>query len=157
MTTYRQALQRESDKRYDFTSSTGSTQAHAVGYCAGWREPAAGEEATRLEKQFGPGFVQSLNLELEAKRQHQAKYHTDGHATAAEACACFHQYELDNELEFKTKPVDEATELHRCQAASCKEFTAGIAFLGQHRHFYLCDMHRNRDEVEKLVTKKDPP
>ena len=155
MTTYHQALQRESDKRWDFTSSTGSSSAYPIGYCAGWKEPPGPEEAAKLDARLGRGFSERLTKEIEAKREHQAKYHTDGHATAAEADACFRRYELDQELQFFTMPVEKAETLHRCQAPECKEFTAGLASLGQHRHFYLCDAHRNRDTVELLITKKD--
>jgi hypothetical protein len=151
MTTYIQALQRESDKRWDMTSGTGSSAAHAIGYCAGWREPATGEEAERLEKQLGSGFVESLNRDTEAKRPHQAKYHRDGHATAAEADACYQQYQLDNELEFYGKPTGKVDTLHACKRPGCSEFTAGMARLGQHRHFYLCDEHRNRETVEFIL------
>src|SRR5512134_1548152 len=88
MTTYRQALQRESDKRWDFTSSTGSTKAHPIGYCAGWRDVPSPEVAADLDARLGAGFAERLAAEIEEKRQHQGKYHTDGHATAAEADAC---------------------------------------------------------------------
>jgi hypothetical protein len=153
MTTYHQALQR-TDGRWDFTSSTGSTKPHPLGYCAGWKEPPMGEESKRLEGQFGDGFVKRLTADIEAKRQHQAKYHSDGHATEREACDCFRQYELDNELEFRTMPKEQAETLHKCQAPECGEFTAGLASLGQYRHFYLCDAHRNRDVVEALASKR---
>ncbi len=144
MTTYYEARQRDSDKRWDFTSSTGSGGTCPIGYCAGWREMTAHDVA-----RFGEGFAQSLHNEIEAKRVHQAKYHKDGHATAEEACACYREWELDNDLKFFTKPIEEAKELHRC--AECQEFTAGLACLGQHRNWYLCDAHRNRETVEKLA------
>lgn len=158
MTTYRQALKRESDGRYDFTSSTGSSGAYALGYCAGWKEPPGPEEAAKLDARLGDGFAARITADIEKKRPFQAKYHKEGHADAAEACECYRQYELDHELKFKTKPKEESDQLHRCQAiGGCAEFTAGIAFLGQYNHFYLCDSHRNRDEVEKLINKKDSP
>lgn len=155
MTTYRQALQRESDKRWDFTSSTGSTKPRPIGYCAGWKEPPGPEEAAELDKRLGEGFAERLTAEIEEKRPHQAKYHTTGHDSELEACSCYKQYELDNELVFKGPPEDSRT-LHRCEAAlGCGEYTAGIAFLGQYRHFYLCDVHRNRDEVQKIIFQKE--
>lgn len=150
MTTYIQALQRESDRRWDKTSGTGSTKPHAIGYCAGWKEPATGEEAVRLERQFGPGFVERMNADIEARREHQAKYHTDGHATAAEADECYQRYELDQELNFYA-PRTEPDSLHKCRAPGCSEFTAGLATLGQHRNMWLCDKHRNREAVELIL------
>lgn len=152
MTTYRQALQRETDKRYDFTSSTGSSAAYAIGYCAGWKEMADYGTAA-WDKTLKDG----LERAIEEKRPHQAKYHIDGYATAAEAHACYRQYELDNELEFKTLPMKEAETLHKCQAPECEEFTAGTAFLGQYTHFHLCDTHRNREAVEAILNKKSAP
>lgn len=151
MTTYYQALQRESDKRYDYTSSTGSTQPHPIGYCAGWKEMV--DYGTAAWDQM---LKESLVRDIEEKRPFKDKFHRDGHATAAEAEACYRQYELDHHLHFETMPLEKAETLHRCKAPECGEFTAGIAFLGHHRHFYLCDTHRNRVTVEKLIAKKDP-
>src|SRR6185503_14244261 len=105
-----------------------------------------------LDAQLGQGFAIRIAESMEKKRPFQAKYHTEGHADAAEACECYKQYELDHELEFKTLPLEKADTLHKCQSAGCPEYTAGIALLGQHRHFYLCDEHRNRAEVEKLIS-----
>jgi hypothetical protein len=150
MTTYHQALKRQSDGRYDFTSSTGSSAAYPLGYCAGWKEPPTGEEAKRLERQFGKGFVERLSAEIEAKRPHQAKYHTDGHATAAEADECYQRYELDQELEFYGPKLEPET-MHKCRAPACGEFTAGLATLGRHRRLWLCEKHRNRETVELVL------
>lgn len=151
MTTYIQALQRESDKRWDMTSGTGSSAAHAIGYCAGWSEPPAGEELKDLEVRTGAGIAKHIVEECEAKRPHQAKYHRGGHATAAEADACYQQYQLDNELQFYGTPTGKVDTLHACKCPGCSEYTAGMARLGQHRYFYLCDKHRNRDTVELIL------
>lgn len=153
MTTYYQPLQRESDRRWDYTSGTGSGGTCPIGYCAGWKEPPDGDECGRLDAQFGPGFALRLSADIEKRREHQAKYHTNGHEAAAEAGACYRQWELDNDLKLYAKPIEEAKELHRCVADGCGEFTAGLACLGQHRNWYLCDAHRNRDVVEKLASK----
>ena len=149
MTTYYQALQRESDKRYDYTSSTGSTKPHPIGYCAGWKEMADYGTAA-----WDKTLKESLERDIEEKRPHKDKFHKDGHATAAEAEACYREYELDHHLDLRDVPTEKAESLHRCQGPECKEFTAGIAFLGHHRHFYLCDAHRNRETVKQLITKK---
>jgi hypothetical protein len=149
MTTYYQALQRKSDQRYDYTSSTGSTQPHPIGYCAGWKEMSDYGTAA-----WDKNLKESLERDIEEKRPFKDKFHSDGHATAAEAEACYRQYELDHQLRLHEAPA-EPDQLHRCKADGCKEFTAGVAFLGNHRHFYLCDAHRNRETVEKLITKKE--
>jgi len=152
MTTYYQALRRQSDGRYDYTSCTGSTKPHPIGYCAGWKEITDYGTAAwdRLLKA-------SLGRDIEEKRPFKNKFHTDGHATEREAINCYRQYELDHHLEFKDAPTEKANTLHRCQAPGCSEFTAGVAFLSHHRHFYLCDAHRNRETVERLVIKEDVP
>lgn len=150
MTTYRESLPRQHDGRWDYTAGTGSSPARAIGYCAGWQDPPGAEEAARLDGRLGEGFALRLTADIEKKRPHQAKYHVDGHATSGEACACYREYELDNELEFKSKPTEEVSTLYRCAVSRCSEFTAGVALLGR-RHWPLCDLHRNRETVEKLA------
>lgn len=157
MTRYLQALQKESTKRWDFTSSTGSSGAYPLGYCAGWKEPPEGEEAQQLDARLGAGFSKRLAEDIEKKRPFKDKYHTEGHATEAEACACYREYELDHELEFHDLPRAKADTLHRCEGPGCEEFTAGIGSLGQHRFFHLCPAHQNRATVEQLIAKKDEP
>lgn len=156
MTRYLQALQKESTKRWDFTSSTGSSGAYPLGYCAGWKEPPADDEALELDSRLGSGFSKRLAEDIEKKRPFKDKYHTDGHATEAEACACYREYELDQELEFKDLPREKADTLYRCQGPDCEEFTAGAGILG-HRVFRLCPAHQNRATVELLLAKKDEP
>lgn len=149
MTRYLQALKRL-DGRWDFTSSTGSSAPYPLGYCAGWREAPTGEEADKLRSSTGQWLVDKLASDIEERRPFADRYHTEGHATAAEADECYRQYQLDHELEFHEAPTEPGT-LHRCQGHGCREYTAGVAFYGQHQHFYLCDVHRNRETVEALV------
>lgn len=151
MTRYLQPLKRV-DGRWDYTSSTGSSDPYPLGYCAGWKEPPTGEEAARLNARFGSDFVESLTYEIEAVRSHQHLFHGEGHATAAEAIACYRGYQLDHELEL-LGPDPEARTLHRCQGPDCREYTSGCAILGHgySRNFYLCDAHRNRETLEGLV------
>lgn len=149
MTTYYQALQRKSDGKFDYTSSTGSTQPHPIGYCAGWKEMSDYGTAA-----WDKLLKESLARDIEEKRPFKDKYHAHGHATAAEAEACYRQYELDQLLRLEGPPAG-AESLHRCKAPECSEFTAGVAFLGNHLRFYLCDAHRTREVVEQLITKKD--
>ncbi|HYQ47132.1 MAG TPA: hypothetical protein VER11_34415 [Polyangiaceae bacterium] len=150
MTTYLRPLQR-TDGRWDYTSGTGSSSPYPIGYCAGWRGPASGEARERLVRQFGEGFVKQMDADTEALRAHQAKYHTDGHATAAEAHECHCRYQLDNELELEARSKDSAPTLHRCAATGCGEFTASFAKMGQFKRFWLCDMHLTREAFEALL------
>lgn len=149
MTRYLQALKRL-DGRYDFTSSTGSSAPYALGYCAGWREAPTGEDAEKLKRSMGQWLVDQLAVDIEAKRAFASRYHTSGHGSAGEADECYRQYQLDHELEFHDAPTVPDT-LHKCQEPGCMAYTEGIAFFGQHQHFYLCNSHRTREVVEALV------
>lgn len=149
MTQYFRALKRL-DGRWDYTSSTGSSAQYPRGYCAGWREAPIGEEAEKLKRSTGQWLVDQLAVDIEAKRAFASRYHTNGHETCGEADECYRQYRLDHELEFHEAPTVPDT-LHKCQGPGCLEYTAGVAFFGQHRHFYLCETHRTREVVEGLV------
>jgi hypothetical protein len=154
MTTWYRPLQRDRDKRWDYTSSTGSRGAWAIGYCHAWREWTA--ETITETPGLGPELVKRILADQEVDRRHQAKYHADGHATAHEAEICYAHYRIDNELELRDPPADPAS-LHKC--AICGAFTAGSAlFRGGFPHVeYFCDAHRTREHVEpyylKLLTR----
>lgn len=75
------------------------------------------------------------------------KYHTNGHATLEEACECYKSYQLDHSL--RMDQVTSST-MHKCQV--CGTWTQAIATVGPWLHFYLCDDHRNREEVAKLFS-----
>jgi hypothetical protein len=146
-----QVLQRESDKRWDMTvSSDEEGWAHAIGYCAGWKGDPDQGETDRMTSLFGEGFVDRLKAELEPKRQFQANYHRDGHATREEAEACYERYELDCELRF----WESKSEQKKCQI--CEAWTTNRAELGAfHREFILCSEHATRDNVKGLKDKED--
>lgn len=144
-------LQRQSDKRWDMTvSSDEEGWAHAIGYCAGWKGDPDEAERERLEKMFGEGFADRLAAELEPLRQHQAKFHRDGHATAEEAYACYKQYELDTKLRF----WESKSEQKKCQI--CEAWTTHRAELGEfHREFFLCLEHATRENVVLVMEEQD--
>jgi hypothetical protein len=77
---------------------------------------------------------------------HVDKFHDGGHDTEEEARECYRQYLLDNELRFSDG--EGASSQHRCRV--CNEFTSGYGELN-HALFPLCDKHRTREEVEKLI------
>lgn len=150
MTTYFQPLQRKSDKRWDYTSRTGSTPTHAIGYCAGWREHTE-EEWARMEEQYGPFLVRQLKADLERRRPLKERYHSDGHATAEEAEHCHDTYMLDTALEFRRSE----TEQHRC--AVCNEWAqTATDFRGESigPHHWLCDAHANRESYEPVFRQR---
>lgn len=146
------ARQRESDKRWDYTSENDG-RVHATGYCAGVAHCKTCGTETFYEP--GKGFTRCTSKDGQHDGEHldRAPYHTTGHATAEEACACYRVYLLDTQLRLydpKDAPKPPTT-LHRCQAPDgCPEFTAGLAEVGNGDHWRLCDAHRTRETVEKL-------
>lgn len=128
---YYKAKQRESDGRWDFTCTNGGVT-WPVGYCRPWQD--------------WPDNVQAASPKAsKAHRQLQHKHHGDGHETPEEAAKCYHEYELDHRLYLDV----EATRTAECEV--CGESTRGRAKLGDLRTLSLCDAHRNREEVARLV------
>lgn len=142
---YYGARQRLSDGRWDYTcKNDGSTW--PLGYCAGSRAYSAsdfnfmGEEAAARE-------AQKLN---ERNAPHLSKFHKDGHATEAEAAACYRAYLLDMHLRFSDKPSED--EQHRC--AACGAWTQHLGWLEGSMGAYLwhlCAAHQTREAVEALM------
>lgn len=128
---YKAAQQRKADGRWDYTSGGAPT-----GYCHAPNDPA---EYERLG-------IHVSEHELQLWEQFKDKYHTDGHATADEACECYKQFLLDNRLHLDNKQENQQS---RCQV--CKEFTQGLATVGPYRMFILCDEHRTRETVTELL------
>jgi hypothetical protein len=144
MTTYFAASQRKSDGRWDYTSRSGSTHAHPIGYCAGWKEHTD-EEWAQMETQYGPFLVKQLREDLERRRPLKERYHSEGHATAEEAQHCHDTYLLDTALEFQRSE----TEQHRCVV--CNAWAQNQArlrgdLLGSDQ--WVCDDHATRDAYE---------
>jgi hypothetical protein len=129
------AAQRESGGRWDYTVEVNG-KAEPAGYCAGWREVTAADEAR------APGLLRDQEKFL---RPHQAKFHKDGHATLEEACACFRGYLLDTTRRATSK------ELHPCDFPGCLCRTdAGVVVDGELR-WKLCKPHRTREAFEQLM------
>jgi hypothetical protein len=133
------ARQREIDGRWDYTSGNSREGTHPVGYCHAYR-PFTPERCTWMT-------AQQCDKENTEQAPFVAKYHADGHATELEACECYREYLLDRRLRLYDPPSDPDT-LHKC--AVCGAMTAGMAEVDM-EHWFLCDAHRNRAEVEKLV------
>lgn len=134
--------QRQSDMRWDFTvSSDEEGWAHATGYCVGWKDPD--DSNKELSEKFGDHYLIRPD-EAEKMRQFQAKFHSDGHATAQEASDCHDQYELDFELRFSENP----DEMLKC--ASCGDFTTGRCTVGTFGRYVLCSSHQTPDEVKRV-------
>lgn len=129
--------QRKSDLRWDYTcESDEENWIHAVGYCAGYRDPGPSI--------LGPEMTERLRLETEPYR---AKYHTDGHATPEEAMACHRDYELDQRLRFFDEPSTQR------QCGICSTWTTGRARLGEYDGYTVCPAHQTRESVATLAAK----
>jgi hypothetical protein len=138
-----QPRRRQSDKRWDYTiSSDEEGWAYAAGYCHEYR-PLSYSDCGVLA-----GGVDKYNAKMEPFKD---KFHAGGHATSEEAQECYRQYQLDHELEFFNKPQEEADRLNRCVV--CREFTAGLATLGNFQHWPLCATHQTREAVAELMEK----
>lgn len=112
---YYEPLQRQTDKRWDYTRRNDG-QIWAIGYCAGGQEDP---------------------------------YHEDGHETPEEACECYKNYLLDNQVKLDFGTTEDTQ--HRCEMEGCEEWTQKVAMVS-HRTYNLCDDHRNVESLRELVS-----
>lgn len=152
---YYAARQRERDGRYDFTCMNDG-KVWPVGYCHRFRtwtasdfnfmpEETAHAEAAKLNEKYAP---------------HADLFHEDGHATAAEAQACYRRYLLDTKLEFSTQPNPD--EQHRCAAIIsppgaekqlCGAWTQHAGWVAgsvDSLLWPLCPTHQTREAADRL-------
>ena len=131
---YYKPLQRESDKRWDYTCSNRRTGIHPIGYCRKWKafepSPYLTEEMCQRENQKLAPFI--------------SKFHSDGHATYEEACACYKEYLLDHRMERGLHP-DEQRKCKVCGAWT--QVTIQVNYSGR---YDLCEQHATLEEVAKL-------
>jgi len=133
--------QRVTDSRWDYVLENRRTGVRPLGYCAGYREldPAApGMVLT-------PAQVEQVNA---LHRPLRAKFHDDGHATAAEACACYRRYLLDTTPPRFHPDRPDATTQHKC--VKCGTWCSGGAYVGREDLGPLCAEHRTLAVVEEL-------
>lgn len=123
---YDQPRQREHDKRWDYTSLNRRTGTHAIGYCRALTNPDL----------YDP--------------EHHSKFHTDGHATAEEARACYRRFNLDNHVSKR-----EATSAHKC--LECGEWTPKFVEVGSYmgQMIILCDDHQTPELIDKHYKQGD--
>lgn len=137
---YLEPRQRESDKRWDYTSRNDN-RVHPLGYCAGTFDKVWPEwDESRV------AWPSREHYEADRARasEHRDKYHGDGHATAEEACACYRDFMLDQRLHLDGRMQDQQL---RCR--ECGTFTDRAARIGSHELIPLCDEHRTREVVER--------
>ncbi len=126
------AKQRQSDGRWDYTCDN-----RPEGYCGAferfWPEDASPEI---------PGYAEARADAL----AHRDKYHTDGHATAQEACECYKRYLLDNRTRFHVM----SDQMRKC--AACGAWTDRYAQVGGYQIFALCESHCQAATLASLLT-----
>lgn len=139
MATYYGPKQRITDKQWDYCASN-SHACYPIGYCHNYPYDESNES---LKELFG-GLVHWEHAKAKAE-PFKDKYHTNGHATEEEACQCYTDYLLDNELSFG----EDTHSQKKCKV--CDEWTTGRAYVNHHS-FDLCPKHQTREEVAKLYT-----
>jgi hypothetical protein len=125
--------------RWDYTCHNRRMGTYAVGYCREWRPFTAegmkglydAEQCERENKKFEP---------------YVSKFHTTGHVSKEEACACYKEYLLDHNFRLGTRKDQQ----NKCQV--CGEWTQTTVDVGESYFFTLCEKHATREEVAKLVT-----
>ncbi len=148
MARFYQVRQRQSDKRFDMTvSSDDEGWCHAIGYCAGWRNLVTDEDYQKAYSWAGKEMLKNFRADHEKLLPFKDKYHKTGHATAAEAEACYEEYEFEHELRF----FQLKDEQRKCEV--CETWTQGVAELGECTWFHLCPEHANV-EGAKLASAK---
>lgn len=136
-----QARQRPSDGKWHYTTQ-GRHGIYAIGYCSPRALcPDCPNALPRADCATcgGSGLI---------KRDDPCP----GHDTAEEAEEHQRQYLLDNAI-YRDGCEDAAT-LHRCEIDGCKAYTAGTAQISRGsvpRQYHLCDLHRDRSNLETLV------
>ncbi len=137
---YYDARKRSSDNRWDYTCMNDG-HVWPVGYCRPWQPLTC------------PPLSEAYVNDPHQQKKHaefKDKHHDDGHATEQEARECYRQYLLDKKLVLDRKLID----LQR-KCAVCETWTQGCAEVGLHL-FVLCDDHRTRGQVEKLMPLPGP-
>lgn len=130
---YDKPRQRDDDKRWDYTSMNDG-RVMPIGYCHAWRD------WTEADKKMGLHLLSSVRDHAVYKE----KYHTDGHATYEEACACYKDYQLDKNTRYdaQTEPWE--------PCAVCGVRTTHAVTVEGWEKVHLCDQHRSRKFFEPL-------
>ncbi len=140
---YKGPRQRQTTLRWDYANENKRTGTYPIGYCTGWRE----DTKESVERWYVDGFdCPSYKKDLALRESFREKYHSDGHATYAEACECYRQFLLDQDL--RMEGLTNYTQ-HKCTV--CEAWTQRYAQIDQ-RQWFLCDAHCTREEIEKVFT-----
>lgn len=134
---YYGARQRESGGRWDYTRANRRSGTYAIGYCAGFRP---------LDATIVP--AEMAQQENEWVEKHRAQYHTDGHATADEARACYKTYLLDRWEDDHARRGSHRWSGAQHQCKECKAWTQEFVEV-THVPIVLCTAHQTREVVAK--------
>ncbi len=127
------------DGRFEFACE-GRAGVRPVGYCAPHQTLTAAEcDAQGIPRAYGTPPPSDL----------PERHHADGHATAAEAVACYRDYVLDVRLRL-SPPTEYATQRWLCQAPGCGASTDGVATIDHGPSYRLCATHLTRAVVAAL-------
>jgi hypothetical protein len=143
-----QPLPRQSDGRFDMTvSSDDERWTHPIGYCAGsfdnlWPEQP---RESHIQAWMSAEMYQADRARHLPFRDH---YHADGHATSAEASACYAKYRIDHER----RSFEEKDTQRKCVA--CQAWTTHRVMVGDHTLLVLCEADDTREEIEKQIAAK---
>lgn len=129
-------VRERADGKFDFAAENDG-HVRPVGYCAGYHPIPP--DAPWLP----PGEAERYNAD---EAPLAGKYHTDGHATAAEAAACYREYLLDHKLRLMQEHPG-----HQEKCLVCEAWTTFYALLDMH-HWTLCPAHNTRDQTEAMFT-----
>lgn len=139
---YYDARQRKGDSKFDYTCMNDG-HIWPVGYCAGFPSPTANGDSHLAEL---------LTKELERLAPLKDRFHTNGHATKEEACACYRRYLLDT----RTRFFSEENTQRKCEAftdpshtTKCGRWTQGVVYV-EDWFACLCEQHRTAEVVASL-------
>lgn len=139
---YRNASQRASDKRWDYTL-TNDGRTRPIGYCVGL------ERALKIANV--PLHGEAVDPPVTAETlPHADRYHADGHETAEEACSCYAEYQVDHHAKFR---IDDSERTGKSDCAECGGLTRDSVEVGfgVPRRVPLCrEHHHDRETVLKL-------
>ena len=140
-------VQKRLDHRYEMTLQGQDDQTRPIGYCAGWVERTR-EDWRKVFPWANESYIEELLRQYEVLKEHQGKYHSDGHPTRGEAFLCYREFQFDNELHFsREKSI-------RGQCDVCDASASWSAHLGEFDIFSLCDQHNSPLGVRQALALK---
>lgn len=127
---------------------------HPVGYCGRSILATAKivEEDDTLFLVNDSGFkIPTSQENIDKHKKFKDKHHhPEGHNTPEEACECYKEYQMDNNLSFVKVELGNADTHRKCEVERCNIMTASYAMINSIQRWDICIGHLNKEEVEKL-------